>query len=576
MKSIVTLLLAVALLAGCSDKGEPAAKASGTDTASPEQVSEANESTTSKATTDSSSVTAEPSPQTQQSQNLASADTKAKPQATSPKKPPGGKPNILVIWGDDVGMWNISAYHRGMMGGTTPNIDRIAEGGMIFMDHYGQASCTAGRAAFITGQYPIRTGLSTVGLPGAKEGIMEKDPTLAQMLKANGYVTGQFGKNHLGDRDEHLPTNHGFDEFYGILYHLNAGEYPEQYDFPKDEAVQKKFNLTMRGVIHSKAKPDGSQEIEDLGPWGRERQRNLDQEVLEQSKRFITDAVKAGKPFFVWHNTTRMHYRTNLNEEYEGKSGYGIYADGMMELDDDVGELLDLLDELGIADNTIVQFSTDNGAASNSWPDGGNQPFHGEKGVGGWEGGFRVPMLVRWPGHIPAGTHTGEFMTMEDWLPTLMSWLGDKNIKEELLTGKQIGDRSFKVHLDGYDQSDLLLDLGKSKRKEFYYFTEGTFHGMRYGDWKLLFIKQDHWFRSPQQALSTPYIINLKLDPFERFTESRGYDEWAENRSWILGQAGPKIAEFVQSFKEFPPSQKSMELQVDGVSKAINSQAMSR
>jgi arylsulfatase len=486
------------------------------------------------------------------------------------------KPNILIIWGDDVGMWNISAYHRGMMGGSTPNLDRIANEGMIFMDHYAQASCTAGRAAFITGQYPLRTGLSTVGLPGAKEGIQESDPTLAIMLKAQGYATGQFGKNHLGDRDEHLPTNHGFDEFFGILYHLNAGEYPEQYDFPQDEEVQKNLKLKQRGVIHSKANPDGTQEIKDLGPWGRERQRNLDQEVLVESKRFITDAVKAGMPFFVWHNTTRMHYRTNLNEEYDGKSGYGVYADGMMELDDDVGELLDLIEKLGVSDNTIVMFSTDNGAPTNSWPDGGNHPFHGEKGAGGWEGGFRVPMLVKWKGRIPAGTTTGEFMTMEDWVPTLMSWVGEKHIKENLLTGKKIGARDYKVHLDGYDQSDLLLNQGKSKRKEFYYFTETKFHGLRYGDWKLLFVEQDEWFRSPQLSLSTPIVTNLKLDPFERFHEARGYDEWAENRSWLLGQIGPIMAKFVATFKEFPPSQESMSVQLDDVSTLINSQAVSR
>jgi arylsulfatase A-like enzyme len=447
------------------------------------------------------------------------------------------KPNILIIWGDDVGMWNISAYHRGMMGGSTPNIDRIADEGMIFMDHYAQASCTAGRAAFITGQYPLRTGLSTVGLPGAKEGIQEKDPTLATMLKAHGYTAGQFGKNHLGDRDEHLPTNHGFDEFFGILYHLNAGEYPEQYDFPKDKEVQENLKLKQRGVIHSKALPDGTQEIKDLGDWGQERQRNLDQEVLVESKRFITDAVKSGKPFFVWHNTTRMHYRTNLNEEYEGKSGYGLYADGMMEMDDDVGELLDLIEELGVADNT---------------------------------------MLVKWKGKIPAGTTTGEFMTMEDWMPTLMSWVGDKSIKEELKNGKTIGGRNYKVHLDGYDQSDILLNQGKSKRKEFYYFTETKFHGLRYGDWKLLFVDQEGWFRSPQTSLSTPIITNLKLDPFERFHEARGYDEWAENRSWLLGQVGPIMADFIGTFKEFPPSQESMSVQLDDVSTMINSQAMSR
>jgi len=486
------------------------------------------------------------------------------------------RPNILVIWGDDIGMWNISAYHRGMMGGSTPNIDRIANEGMMFMDHYAHASCTAGRAAFILGQYPMRTGLSTVGLPGAKEGIQGKDPTLAQMLKPLGYATGQFGKNHLGDRDEHLPTAHGFDEFYGILYHLNAGEYPEQYDFPKDPAVLEKYSLKQRGVIHSWARPDGTQEIKDLGAWGRERQRNLDEEVLVESKRFITDAVKANTPFFVWHNTTRMHYRTNLNAEYDGKSGYGVYADGMMELDDDVGELLKLLDDLGVADNTIVMFSTDNGAASNSWPDGGNQPFHGEKGAGGWEGGFRVPMMVKWKGHIPAGTATGEFMTMEDWMPTLMSWLGDPTIKDDLLKGRKIGNQTFKVHLDGYDQSDILLHNGKSHRQEFFYFTETTFHGLRAGDWKLLFIDQDHWFRAEQVPLTSPYVINLKVDPFERFIRARGYDEWAENRSWLFGEAGKVLAAFIATFKEFPPSQKSMSVQVTNVGEMINSQAVNR
>ncbi len=486
------------------------------------------------------------------------------------------KPNILVIWGDDVGMWNISAYHRGMMGGSTPNIDKIANQGMIFMDHYAQASCTAGRAAFITGQYPIRIGLSTVGLPGAEQGLQESVPTLAEMLKDQGYITGQFGKNHLGDRDEHLPTNHGFDEFYGILYHLNAGEYSEQYDYPKDDKTQERFHLKMRGIIHSKARSDGGQDIKDLGPWGREVQRNIDQDVLEQAKRFISDAVKAEKPFFVWHNTTRMHYRTNLTEEYEGKSGYGIYADGMMELDDDVGELLDLLEELDVTDNTLVMFSTDNGAASNSWPDGGNQPFHGEKGVGGWEGGFRVPMLVKWPGKIPAGTSTGEFMTMEDWMPTIMSIVGEKDIKEELVDGVKIAGKKQKSHLDGYDQTDILFNKGPSKRKEFYYFTETTFHGMRYGDWKFLFIDQHEWFRATQQAMTTPYIINLKLDPFERFIEARGYDEWAENRSWTLGPAGAQIIQFVKSFEEFPPTQASFSAQVSEVSKYINSQAVNR
>lgn len=480
------------------------------------------------------------------------------------------KPNILVIWGDDVGMWNISAYHRGMMGGTTPNIDRIANEGMLFMDHYAQASCTAGRAAFILGQYPMRTGLSTVGLPGAKEGIQDSDPTLAQMLKPLGYTTGQFGKNHLGDRDEHLPTAHGFDEFYGILYHLNAGEYPEQYDYPKDAETREKLQLNQRGIIHAKALSNGKQDIKDLGDWGKEVQRHIDQDVLEESKRFIRDAAKADKPFFVWHNMTRMHYRTNLSKEYDGKTGYGLYADGMAEMDDDVGELLDLLKELGLDENTIVMFSTDNGAASNSWPDGGNQPFHGEKGVGGWEGGFRVPVAVRWPGHIPAGTTTGEFMTMEDWVPTLMSFVGNSNIKDNLLKGYKIGGTSYKVHLDGYDQSDILLNQGKSKRKEFFYFTETTLHGMRYGDWKVLFRDQEKWFRGTQDLLTTPYIINLKLDPFERFIEARGYDEWAENRSWIIGQVGGHLGKFLETFKDFPPSQESFSAQLGDFNSMLN------
>jgi len=486
-------------------------------------------------------------------------------------KTQSGKPNILIIWGDDVGIWNLSCYHRGMMGGSTPNIDRLANGGIMFMDHYAQASCTAGRAAFITGQYPIRTGLSTVGLPGAPQGLQKEDPTIAELLKPMGYATGLFGKVHLGDLDKYLPTAHGFDEFYGILYHLNAGEYAEQDEYPKEGPIVKKFGFDkMRGITHSYANADGTQKIEDLGPFGQERQRTLDQDVLKESKRFIKDAVDAGKPFFVWHNTTRMHYKTNLSKKYDGATGYGLEADGMKEMDDIVGELLKELDDLGVAENTIVMFSTDNGAACNSWPDGGNTPFHGEKGAGGWEGGFRVPAVVKWPGHIPAGVSTGEFMTMEDWLPTLMSFVGQPNVKEELLKGRQSGNMTYKVHLDGYDQSDILLRNGKTKRQDFYYFTEATFHGFRYGDWKFLYKKQDEWFRATRDELSTPYIINLKQDPFERFTESRGYDEWCENRSWLLGPAIMQVAEFVKSFKDFPPRQASFSPDVDNLIEMIS------
>jgi arylsulfatase A-like enzyme len=473
------------------------------------------------------------------------------------------KPNILVIWGDDVGMWNISAYHRGMMSGETPNIDRIAKEGMLFMDHYAQASCTAGRAAFITGQYPLRVGLSTVGLPGSPIGLQKEDPTLADMLRPLGYATGQFGKNHLGDRDEHLPTAHGFDEFFGILYHLNAGEYVEQDDYPR-EAVEK-AGLEQRGVIHSWAQPDGTQKIEDKGGFGRERQRMLDEEVLTESKRFIRDAVRAGKPFFVWHNTTRMHYRTNLSKEYDGVTGLGVYADGMKEMDDDVGELLKLLDELGVADNTLVMFSTDNGAASNSWPDGGNQPFRGEKGLGGYEGGFKVPMTVKWPGVIPAGTTTGELMTMEDWIPTILAQLGQKNLKQQLLDGHKIGDRTYKVHLDGYDQTPVITKTGPSNRKEFFFFTETTFHGVRYGEWKFLFTTQDKWFNGVQNEMTTPLITRLDLDPFERFHEARGFDEWQENRSWAISPAIGVVQKFVKSFEDYPARQASFNASTAGL-----------
>lgn len=482
------------------------------------------------------------------------------------------KPNILVIWGDDVGIWDLSAYHRGMMGSRTPNIDRIADNGMIFMDHLAHASCTAGRAAFITGQYPMRTGLSTVGLPGAPQGLQKEDPTLAVFLKDMGYATGQFGKNHLGDRDEHLPTAHGFDEFFGILYHLNAGEYAEQDDYPTDPEILERYEMNkMRGVIHSRRLADGTHEVKDLGTFGQERQRVLEQEILTESTRFIRDAVAAGEPFFVWHNSTRMHYRTNLSPEYEGKTGLGVYADGLAELDDVVGALLDLLEELGVDENTIVMFSSDNGAAANSWPDGGNTPFRGEKGAGGYEGGFRVPMVVKWEDRIPEGVATGEFMIMEDWLPTLMSFLGLPNLKEELLEGKQVGDETYRVHLDGYDQSDLVLNQGASKRKEYYYFTETTFHGLRYHPWKLMYTQQESWFHATQDVLSSPYITNIKLDPFERFHEARGYDEWQENRAWLFAPAIMQLESFVKSFEEFPPRQPSFSPKVDDLNAVIQS-----
>lgn len=491
------------------------------------------------------------------------------PQLQAQQKP-AKQPNILIIWGDDVGMWNISAYHRGMMGGSTPNIDRIAKEGMLFMDHYAQASCTAGRAAFITGQYPLRVGLATVGLPGAEQGLSTKDPTLATLLKPFGYATGQFGKNHLGDRDEHLPTNNGFDEFFGILYHLNAGEYVELYDYPKDQATLDKLGIKQRGVIHSWANVDGKHKIEDTGPFGKERQRNLEWEILKESKRFITDAAKANKPFFVWHNTTRTHMHTNLSEKYDGVTGYGVYADGVKEMDDVVGELLKLVDDLGVADNTMIMFATDNGTYCRTWPDGGNTPFHGEKGVGGWEGGFRVPVMVKWPGVIPAGTTSGELMTMEDWMPTILSHLGEPELKAKLLTSFQAGDRSYeKIHLDGYDQTHLITGTGPTNRKEFFYFTETTLQGVRMGDWKFLFKKQDKWFNGVQEAMVTPYIINLKLDPFERFLESDGFNKWQEDRAFILPLPMGAIAQLVKSLQKYPPRLKSFDLNVDEALKSL-------
>jgi arylsulfatase len=475
-------------------------------------------------------------------------------------------PNIVVIWGDDVGMWNISAYHRGQMGGTTPNIDRIANEGMLLMTQYAHSSCTAGRAAFITGQFPLRVGLATVGLPGSKVGLQKEDPTIAEMLKPLGYTTGQFGKNHLGDRDEYLPTAHGFDEFYGILYHLNAGEYPEQYDFPKGEAAKA---FKQRGIIHSWATPGGGQKIEDLGPFGQEVQRTMDEKTLAESKRFIADAAKAGKPFFVWHNFSRMHYRTNLAPKWDGKTGLGVYADGMAEMDSYVGEILDELKALGVEDNTIVIFSTDNGAASNSWPDGGNQPFKGEKGVGGYEGGYRVPAMIRWPGVIKPGSISAGIIAHEDWMPTLMAAAGQPDIKQKLLNGANIGGRTYKVHLDGYDQTPMLTGAGPSNRKDYYYFTENKFHGVRVADWKFLYTSQDHWFNGTRVDLTTPVITNLALDPFERFVEARGHDEWQENRSWTLPAAAQAVSQMVASFKAFPPRQASDEYSMGNIGEQI-------
>jgi arylsulfatase A-like enzyme len=358
------------------------------------------------------------------------------------------RPNIVVIWGDDIGFWNVSAYSRGMMGYHTPNIDRIANEGALFTDAYAQQSCTAGRAAFILGQSPFRTGLLTIGVPGSQQGITKDMPTIAELLKPLGYTSGQFGKNHLGDRDEHLPTNHGFDEFFGNLYHLNAEEEPEGYYYPKNPEFRKKYGP--RGVIHSWANPDGTQKIEDTGPLTTARMPTIDQEIHDAAMKFVDGAVQNRKPFFLWYNSTRMHVWTRLRKESEGKTGIGLYPDGMVEHDEMVGKVLKKLDDLGIADNTIVIYSTDNGAEKLTWPDGGSTPFYGEKGTT-WEGGFRVPLLVRWPGTIKPGTVYNNILSHEDWMPTLLAAAGDPDVVKKVAEGYKVGDRTFKQHLDGYN-----------------------------------------------------------------------------------------------------------------------------
>jgi len=473
----------------------------------------------------------------------------------------GKKPNILVIWGDDIGMYNISAYHRGMMGGSTPNIDRLAKEGAIFTDAYAQQSCTAGRASFILGQHPFRTGLLTIGMPGAKEGISEKDPTIAELLKNHGYMSAQFGKNHLGDQDQHLPTNHGFDEFFGNLYHLNAEEEPEGEFYPKDPEFHKKFGP--RGVL--KVTAGGT--IEDTGPLTRKRMETADNEFLDASLDFIERAHRAGKPFFIWHNSTRMHVWTRLSEKYKGKSGFGIYADGMMELDDGVGTLLDKLDELGIADNTIVIFSTDNGAEKITWPDGGTIPFRGEKGTT-WEGGFRVPMMVRWPGTIKPGTVINDIFSQEDWMPTLLAAVGEPDIKAKLLKGHTANGKTFKVHLDGYDQTDLLSGKGPGKRKEIFYFDAGSnLNAIRYQDWKIHFtIMEGGINEAYRKTPSWPLIVNLRMDPFEVGPESSMYiRQFYADQMWMFVPAQAVVKKFLGTFNEYPQRQAGGTLSIDAV-----------
>jgi arylsulfatase A-like enzyme len=488
-------------------------------------------------------------------------------------------PNILVIMTDDVGIWNISAYHRGMMGGRTPNIDRIAKEGALFTDYYAQQSCTAGRAAFITGQTPFRTGLLKVGMPAAKQGLQDKDPTIAELLKPYGYATAQIGKNHLGDRNEYLPTVHGFDEFYGILYHLNAMEEPYEPDYPKSAQFKERFgprdviSSTATNVADLTTDPRwgvvGKQKIVDEGPLpprpnmdpkATTNMEDIEPVLLQRSEGFMERSVKANKPFFLWHNTTRMHVWTHLSPRWENKSGYGLYADGMMELDWEVGELLKKLDDLGIADNTIVLFTSDNGAEIFSWPDGGNHPFRGEKGTV-YEGGFRVPMLVKWPGVIKPGTIINDIMAHEDWMPTLLAAAGEPDVKEKLLTGLKVGDKTFKNHLDGYNFLPYFKgEVSESPRHEFFYFSDNAdLMALRYNDWKLSFKTiKGNLFTGSEETTNVPWVTNLREDPWERYQdESMMYARWWGDKLWTLVPAVQIVGGFLQTFEAYPPSQRS-------------------
>jgi len=474
------------------------------------------------------------------------------------------RPNILVIWGDDIGFWNLSTNNMGMMGYQTPNIDRIANEGAKFTDYYGQQSCTAGRSAFITGQSPIRTGLTKVGTPGADLGIRPEDVTLATLLKEQGYATGQFGKNHLGDRNEFLPTEHGFDEFFGNLYHLNAEEEPEEPDYPQNPAFRERFGP--RGVVHSFA--DGR--VTDTGPLNKKRMEKVDLEFLDGAQQFINRAVEEDKPFFVWFNSTRMHFWTHTPTEEEGLSGQGFYNDAMVGHDNLVGRLLDQLDELGIADNTIVLYSTDNGPHFNTWPDAAITPFRSEKNTN-WEGGFRVPAMVRWPDKIPAGTILNDMMSHEDWVPTLMSAVGRPTIVEELKAGVTVNGRDYHNHLDGYDFLSYLTGESESgPRDAFYYWSDdGLLTAMRVGDWKVVFAEQrakefDVW-REQFQTLRIPKVFHLRRDPFERADEhSNTYNDW-----WVrvalprLTIARVELQGFLETLKVYPPRQRPATFTID-------------
>jgi len=498
----------------------------------------------------------------------------------------GKQPNILIIWGDDIGQANISAYTMGVVGYRTPNIDRVAREGMIFTDYYGEQSCTAGRSTFITGQSVLRTGLSKVGIPGASVGLDAKDPTLAELLKPLGYATGQFGKNHLGDKNEFLPTVHGFDEFYGNLYHLNAEEEPEDEDYPNDPTFRKMF--LPRGVLHSWAsdKDDptvegrngkiGKQRIQDTGPLTRKRMETVDDETVAAAIKFMEAQRQAGKPFFCWWNGTRMHFRTHVKKEHRGISGQDEYADGMVEHDGHVRDLLKTLDDLGIADDTIVLYSTDNGPHQNSWPDAAATPFRSEKNTN-WEGAWRVPAMVRWPGKIKPGQVSNEIMHHMDWLPTLLAIAGDDQVTAKLLKGHKAGDKTYKVHLDGYNFLPYLTgNETKSPRKEVFYFSDdGDLTALRYQDWKIVFAEQRvtgtmRIWAEPFVTLRIPKLFNLRRDPYERADiTSNTYYDWFLSKNYLALASQPLVANFLATFREYPPRQKAASFNLEQVMRTL-------
>jgi arylsulfatase len=490
------------------------------------------------------------------------------------------KPNILVIWGDDIGNQNISYNSHGMMGYSTPNIDRIAQEGVAFTDYYAQQSCTAGRAAFISGSVPVRSGMTKVGLPSAKEGWQKTDVTMATVLKSQGYATGQFGKNHQGDLDEHLPTMHGFDEFLGNLYHLNAEEEPENIDYPKNPEFRKKYGP--RGVLHTWADGKGGQKIENTGPLTKKRMETIDDETVAAAKGFMTAKAKEGKPFFVWWNGTRMHFRTHVKAENRGISGQDEYSDGMVEHDRHVGELLKQVDDLGIADNTIVMYSTDNGPHYNSWPDAGTTQFRSEKNTN-WEGAYRVSAFVRWPKHFPAGTILNGILAHEDWLPTFAAAAGAPDIKEKLLKGVALNGRTYKNHLDGYNQIDYLSGKTmESARKEFIYVNDvGEIVAARYQDWKIVFQENRAetiaLWREPFVELRAPLIFNLRRDPFERAQHnSNTYNDWWIDRIYVIVPITEMVGKFLMTFKDYPASQTAGSFNLTKMQKQIEEMTKSR